>query len=66
MLISIIKPARELAMTGPCLRVTGVKRQLQREGFEQVDEHLSGLATRRQLGLLLKAKRPPAWCRARR
>ena len=48
-MLSAIERAFELARCGDCKTIFDVERQLRKEGFEQVSEHLNGAMTRRQL-----------------
>jgi hypothetical protein len=50
----ILERAFELARSGKCVDASEISRQLKREGFTQVDEHLSAPSVRRQLRDLCK------------
>jgi hypothetical protein len=50
----ILERAFELARSGRCADTSEISRKLKKEGFAQVDEHLSAPSVRRQLRDLCK------------
>lgn len=58
---SILERAFSLAETGCCDTIEQLRRHLLREGYEQVDSHLSGTFIRRQLlDRIARARSQPA------
>jgi hypothetical protein len=49
--------ALELADSGSCKNVTGIRRALRAEGFERVDQYFDGRAFKKQLTALIKSAR---------
>lgn len=52
--MTLIERAFELAQGGLCGSIHDIQRQLAREHYESIHEHLSGAATSRQLKQLIK------------
>ncbi|MBB4857208.1 hypothetical protein HNO88_000515 [Novosphingobium chloroacetimidivorans] len=47
--------AFEIARAGTCKNVEDIKRQLKREGYSSVDEHLNGPTIKKQLAAAILA-----------
>jgi hypothetical protein len=56
MMKTTLERAYELARSGPCRTVEEVRRQLTKEKYDSVLEHLGGHSIQRQLNVMLKAK----------
>ncbi len=53
--VTLIERALELAKGGVCGSIRDIHRELAREHYEAIHEHLSGAATSRQLKQLMRA-----------
>jgi len=54
--LTTIERAYELARSGPCLNLPEIRKQLKREKFEAVHEHLSGHGLCRELSALCRQR----------
>ncbi|MFN3621137.1 hypothetical protein [Sphingorhabdus sp.] len=54
-MISAVERALELAKSGDYQTIIEIERELRKEGFDNVLEHLDGAFTRRQLMAAMKA-----------
>jgi hypothetical protein len=54
-MLGTIERAFELAKSGSCQDLGEIRRRLAREGFDDVQEHLSGAEIKRQLVATIKA-----------
>jgi hypothetical protein len=50
-----VERAFELAIGGTCLNVADIRVQLAKEGHENINAHLAGLAIRKQLTAIIKS-----------
>lgn len=48
--------AFELAREGTCQTIEDIRRQLEREKYEAIGAHLTGLSIRRQLSEIMKVR----------
>jgi hypothetical protein len=51
-----VERAYELARLGPCVNVTEIREQLQREHYSSIDAHLDGQATHKHIGELCRIR----------
>ena len=51
--VGTVERAFELAKSGTCHDIADIRRQLEKEGYSGVPQHLSGLLIRKQLATLL-------------
>jgi hypothetical protein len=56
---NIVERAFEIARSGSSRSIDDLRRRLKREGYANVDAHLTGASIKRELTLLMRAPRAP-------
>jgi len=56
----IVLRAFELARSGRCVDLTDLRRELKKEGYSAIEEHLAGPTIKKQLSAAIKVGQSPA------